>query len=549
MAITFPRERIPFSEAIAEPKLLKSYFDSLARPQQVALKAFYGLPLSEEEILHWSVFQESCIYDELGYVKDITPVKYDPFECQQAWLIIGRRSGKTAKFLAPILVYEAALGGHQQYASPEQEIICYLVAQKLEVAKSHFGFLREVVRSSPLIQKLLVSDLAEGMKFANKVEIRPGSPSIRAQRGMAIPVVAMDEIGFWYTDPEAANPDVEVVRALAWAQMQFPHRKRFGTTTPWGKEGLAWKFYNAGTNGWKLKDDKTTNLIEYKNVLVLHATTAASGNPLVDKDFLEQERASDPMAYERESMARFVDSVSGFLSPSLLREAVDAGVAERAALPRPGKPRDPVPFYVAAIDPAFRKDSFTFTIVHHDEVKGIVQDVVREFKPFPGTALNPALVLDEIKPDLDRFRVNVVYTDQYQFESLNQIAMQKGIYLENVDFTGRSKQKIMGNLQQLLNTKRLKLLDPAANKHALAQMEQLKSLEQRLTAQGNSQIAAPKGKHDDLAMVLALACFKAVWQLPVAGQEEAEKPLSHVQKGLATIRKRQLEAEAAFDFF
>lgn len=539
----FPRERIPFLEAITEPKLLKPYFDSLSKPQQVALKALYGLPLTEEEIHYWSIFQESCIYDELGYVTEVYPVSYTPKEYQQAWLLIGRRSGKTARFLAPIMVYEAAIGGHQEYASPEQEIVCYLVAQKLEIAKSHFGFLREVIRSSPLIEKLLVSDLSEGMKFKNKVEIRPGSPSIRAQRGMAIPVVAMDEIGFWYTDPEAANPDVEVVRALSWAQMQFPHRKRFGTTTPWGKEGLAWKYYQAGTEGWKLKDDKTANLTEFKHVLVLHSTTAASGNPLVDRAFLEQERASDPLSYERESLARFVDSISGFLSPALLRDAVEVGIAERAALPRPGKP-DPIPVYVGAIDPAFRKDSFAFTIVHHDDEKGLVQDYVEEFKPLPGAPLDPLTVLDSILPTLQRFRVQVVYTDQYQFESLNQLAMQKGIYLENVDFTGRSKAKILGSLQQLLNTKRIKLLDPKVNKHAAAQMEQLKSLEMRTGAGGNVQIAAPQGKHDDLAMVLALACFKAVWQLATPAPEKEKEP-SHVEKGLATIRKRRLEAEGA----
>lgn len=539
----FPTERIPFAEAISEPRLLKAYFQTLSRPQQVALKGFYGLPLTEEEQRYWATFHEQVDYDELGYPVRVHPMVYTPKEYAQAWVLWGRRSGKTNKFTAPILVYEAALGGHMQFASPKQEVICYLVAQNLGVAQSHFGFLREIFESSPLLKKLLTSDLATGMTLANGMSIRPASPSVKSQRGMAIPVVAMDEIGFWYTDPDAANPDVEVVRALSWAQAQFPHRKRLGTTTPWAKEGLAWKYQQAGTEGYRLTD---TDVTEYRDTLVLHSTTAAIENPLIDRRFLEQERASDPEAFERESLARFVDSISGFLSPSLLRDAVDVGVAERAALPRPGHPQDPTPVYVAAIDPAFRKDSFAFTILHHGE-EGIVQDYVEEFIPIPGQSLDPVVVFDSILPRLQQYRVPVVYTDQYQFESLQQLALQKQIILENVDFTGRSKAKILGSLQQLLNTRRIRLLDPKVNPHADRMHQQLRQLERKLTANGTVQIAAPQGKHDDLAMVLALAAYKAVWQLATPAPEP-DAPPTPFQLGMATIEKRRRELEREYEF-
>jgi len=536
--MVLPKERIPFEEAIGEKLLLKKYFDTLSTPQKVALKAFYGLPLSEEERYYWSIQQGSCVYDELGYVKDVDLIPYHPKEYEQAWLVWGRRSGKTDRFTSPILIYEAICGGHKEHATPTQDVICYLVAQNLTVAQSHFGFLRNVINNSPLFTKALESDLASGMTFKNGIQIRPASPSVKAQRGMAVPVVAMDEIGFWYTDPDAANPDVEVARALAWAQAQFKPWKRFGTSTPWTKEGLLWKYHEAGTEGCKLdpSEDKT----EYRDVLVLHSTTAAIENPLITRDFLLKERARDTEAYERESLARFVDSVSGFLSPSLLREAVDKGVSERAPLPRPGVSNDPTPMYVAAMDPAFRNDSFSFTIVHHDDEKGIVQDYVEEFKPTKGVALDPTVVLDTILPVLQRYKVLVVYTDQHQFESLAQLALQRNIYLENVDYTGRSKAKIVGSLQQLVNTKRIKLLDPRLNTHAATQMEQLRQLERRLTAQGNVQISAPGNKHDDMAMVLSLACYKAVWQLATPA-EQTEKPKTHVQRGLETIARRKRE--------
>lgn len=42
-------------------------------------------------------------------------------------------------------------------------------------------------------------------------------PSGKALRGYAVPVVAMDEVGMWYTDSESANPDFEVWRAVRHA--------------------------------------------------------------------------------------------------------------------------------------------------------------------------------------------------------------------------------------------------------------------------------------------------------------------------------------------
>jgi hypothetical protein len=548
-------DRIPFAEAISDPLLLKKRFDTLSLPQQVALKAYYGVPLTtDRELDIWSMFQGAAEFDSLGRVTRVTRVPYVPKEYDQAWLVWGRRSGKTDAFSSFVVVYEALLGGHHEHVGTHQEPVIFFVAQKVEIARSHLNFVRAVLATNPILQKEVSSDTADAIVFRNRIRIEPAAPTIRSTRGLAIPVVVMDEVGFWYTDPEASSPDVEVERALSSAQAQFPHFKRFGTSTPWTKEGLLWKYSQAGTGGWKVRCDDCANSgtrqcshrdddrEEFKDVLVLHSPTAAIENPRINEKWLRKERARDADAFLRECLAEFVDSISGFLSMPLLMAAVDGGISERrpfnAALDGPREQ----PFYLAAMDPAFRRDRFAFTIVHHDPERGIVQDLLRVWTPGAGEdRVNPQAVLAEIKPLLDIYGIQVVYSDQYQLESLQQLALGFGFTIEGVDFTGRSKQKIFGSLQQLLNQKRIRLLDKPE------MIQELASLERRYLPNGGVQISAPRGRHDDQAAVLAIATFKSVWLLPLVRQQNDEKPPTLFQMGQQTLIRKRSQVGAGWD--
>lgn len=540
-------DRIPFEEAITEKLLLKEAFDRLSVPQQVALKALYGVPLrTERELDAWSIFQGGAEFDELGRPTRITRIPYVPREYDQGWFVFGRRSGKT-DISGLILTYEALLGGHHEHVSALQEPIIYFVAQKVEIARSHLNFVRAVLHVSPVLKKEVEIDNADVIRFKNRIRIEPSPPTIKSTRGMAVPVVVMDEVGFWYSDPDAANPDLEVERAVSAAQAQFPHFKRIGTSTPYVKEGLLWKYHQAGTAGWRIACDacasarnrncthRADDREEYRDVLVLNAPTAAIENPRINEKFLRKELARDPDAFRREFLAEFVDSISGFLSMPLLQAATDAGVSERAPTAEP--------FYIAAMDPAFRRDRFAFTIVHHDPEKGIVQDVLRVWTPPPNDdRVNPQAVFAEIKPLLDAYGVNVVYSDQYQLESLQQLSLGFGFSIEGQDFTGRSKQKIFGSLQQLLNQKRIRLLDKPE------MLQELASLERKHLPTGGVQISAPRGRHDDQAAVLALAAYKAVWLLPLVKKVEEDRPPTLFEMGRATILRKRSYAGFSDDW-
>jgi hypothetical protein len=522
--------RIPFLEAVGEKQLLKKRFDQLSVPQRVALKCFYGCALTPEELPYWAMMQEAVTYDELGYPLAYGSVPYIPKEYEQCWALIGRRAGKTDAFGAFIVAYEATCGGHEDHRGNSQAVI-FLVAQDLKLARQNLPLIYETLQTSPLLKKEIIGDpTADFIKLSNGLSIGVAPPSAKALRGYAVPVVVMDEVGFWYSDAESANPDYEVERAVEHAQAQFPHRKLVGISTPWTKEGLLWKYYEAGTEGRKLpKEDRES----YGDILVLHATTAGMQNPRISRKFLEKKFKKDPEAFERESLARFVDSISGFLAPSLLKEAVEKGHKEREPLPRRDHPEDETPVYVAALDPAFRNDAFGFTILHRSREGRVVQDLIRRWKREPGDPpLNPATILAEIAELLATYRVHFVYSDQYQLESLQQLSIQLGFHIEGVDFTARSKARILGNLQQLVNQKKITLLDNPE------QLSELASLEKKLTPTGGVQIAAPRGRHDDLAMVLALAARQAIWMFSTDTTPQL-KTKTTFDKCMATIKRNR----------
>ena len=204
--------------------------------------------------------------------------------------------------------------------------------------------------------------------------------------------------------------------------------------------------------------------------------------------------------------------------------------------------KGPTHNYVACIDPAFRKDSFALTIGHHDQNLGIVQDFIRYWEPQPGEPLKPGTVLDEIKSHLDVYGISTVYSDQYQLESLQQLALDRKFSINGFDFTGKSKAKITGSFKTTLDQERIKLLDNELQK------DQLESLQRQVLQSDTVRIAAPPGKHDDVAMVLILCCRQVVWLITEMMQEE--KPAEdfdsdHVKIGMAQIERRRQEAKRA----
>jgi hypothetical protein len=242
-------------------------------------------------------------------------------------------------------------------------------------------------------------------------------------------------------------------------------------------------------------------------------------------------------------MCRFLDSVSGFFAYGLLMQAVSKApnIEERPPAAKDGKIH---PQYVAAMDPAFRTDSFAFVIGHRNTEKGFVVDVTRRWTPVRGQKLNPKEVLSEIKQLVDAYNVDTVYSDQYQLESLQQLALDMGMNINGVDFTSKSKAKLYGNVQQLVNQGKLELLDPATSVPNAELFNEMRIIERRNMGSGAVQIAAPEGRHDDMVSALVLAAHAASWTETVVDVEETVwKEPTVYERCIQTLKKQHVTSD------
>lgn len=519
---------VPISDVIADKNLMKPLWDELSEPQQVAVKCFYGLPLEKpSELAIWAIFNDNVVYDNLGFPLEITPTDYSPKEYSIFAGIIGRRAGKSNAIGAFIALYEIIFGGHTDHVTEGQDVIVPYIAQDMDTAKANMIGISLMAAKSPKIAGQIKAASRLKIEFKNGIHVLPEPPAIKTGRGFAMPIIIMDEVGFWYRTQEAANPDYEVQRAVSYAQLQFPRAKQLLISTPYVEEGLIWDYHCAGTAGHKLPLDEQG---EFEDTLVIQASTAAMQNPRVTRKRLAKLQAQDPDAFIRESLARFVTSISGFLNPELVKDAIQTHKKFRTRADN--EQQNIQPLYIGAMDPAFRHDSFAFTIFHMETDGTVVQDILKTWTPDKKlkVTLDPTVIVAEIAHLAKEWQLSFVYSDQYQLESLQQLAQAYGFTIIGNDFTGKSKAKMYGSMVQLLRTHKIKLLDIPVI------YQQLTQLQKKLNAMGGIQIAAPPGKHDDVASVIALGCSAALMAYPSVKPIVKEPSLFEI--GKATIMKR-----------
>ena len=517
----------------------------------------YGCPLSASvkddrgwsQLDYWASTQGHAKLDDLGYIKTVTPLAYEPQEYKEVWGVCGVRAGKTDRLAATITAYEAVCGGHESHTRKGRPLICFQIAQDIRMAKYSLHSIKSILESMPFLntgdkaKTWLTNVTADRLDLRNGVTIATTPPTVKSIRGYDSPIGVLDEIGVWYQEADSANPDFEVYNQVSSRQAQFPHAKIVGISSPWNRGGLLWSRFDAGTNGSLVycTDCRRSGTIKpgcsscraarlpHDGRLVLYSTTAVS-NPSVSKAWLRGELNKNPRAFERECLARFQDSLSGFLSSALIEKARATGVISR--------PANKKFFYVAAIDPAFRRDAFAFTIVHAEPDLGIVQDYVQRWYDPHGEPLDPKEIFPQLAQRLHEYGIRTTYSDQYTLEALQYLAQQHNFGIEEVTFSSESKAEIYGNLQQLLNQGRLVLLDDQDT------INELKSIEKRVTQAGKIQIAAPEGLHDDLATVVAIAAHEAVWMLPRKLAEQP-KPRTMIEKHIEHVSKRAVARRMA----
>ncbi len=433
-----------------------------------AYKAFEGKPMTDAELEIWRA---------LSGQQD-----YAPQERNELWAVKGRRSAgtKTAcKFLTYLIHTHGA--EYRKCAAKSDRLHALIVLQTRDVAREVMSYFASFYNDT--ILKSQVSEIFKtSIELANGFVISIGTCSYRAPRGISIPMVLLDETGAWRT--EGTDLDVEVYKSVRPAMIQFRNSKLIGLGSPWIKNGLLY-------DCWQRRFDRSDRL-------VLHCPTPAM-NPLISREELGREEANDPSNYRREFLAEWSDDVDSFLPDSDILAAIRGTVRERA----------PVEIYknsyIAALDASGLSGRDRFTLaVGHRIARGSAANTCLDFDALRGWSREPvSQVVDEVASLLKSYGLRSVIGDQFGASFLKELLSQRGIEMRCVPFTSRSKPEILLALKLALAQGKVSLLDHPES------LRELRMLESKRTSGGNYTIAAPRGQHDDFAIVIALLAHEA----------------------------------------
>lgn len=450
--------------AIQDPSLLGGAFKDLTswRAWFVFLKGLFGLPIVAEE--------SEIFAQHTGRMQPPTA------PAREGWVIAGRRAGKSrvaslvAVFLACFRDYSGVL------AAGERGTVMVIAADRRQ-ARVVFRYIAGLFDGSPMLSQLVESRTKESINLASGITIEVHTASFRTVRGYTIVGAVLDEVSFWETNADSANPDIEILDALRPGMATVPGSLLLGVSTPHRREGVLWNAHSRCFG-------------QDSPVLVWQGTTRDM-NPTVPAHVVDAAYEADPSVAAAEFGGRFRDDLESFVSPELV---------ERAACGSESPSRLGVRYF-AFCDPAggSGSDSMTLAVAHcetRDEIEGIVLDLVREARP----PFSPERTVRDFSETLREYGLDTVRGDRFGGAWVAEMCAKQGIRYEPSE---RTRSEIYLELLPLLNSERVELLD---NPRLIAQ---LVGLERRTSRGGRDSVDhGPRG-HDDLINAAAGAIVLA----------------------------------------
>jgi hypothetical protein len=419
------------------------------------LAALFALPLTPEQL---EVYQRHT-------GRSAPP----PEPAQEAWLVCGRRAGKSL-ILATIAVFLAAFCDWRPFLGPGELATIMIIARDRRQARVIKRFITGLLHAVPMLKRVVESESAGDIALKNSVVIEIHTASFRAVRGYTIVAALLDEIAFWPTADDAADPDTEVINAIRPGMATIPGSMLLCASSPYARRGSLWDAHRRhfGKDG--------------DPILVWQATTREM-NATVPESVIAAAIEEDPAKANAEYMAVFRSDVEAFVSREVVNACISTGVYERA--PMPGV------FYKAFLDFAggSGQDSMTLAIGHRDD-KIVVIDALREVKP----PFSPEFAVGQFAQLLRSYRIYRVAGDGFGGEFCREPLRKHSVSYEVVK---QSKSELYGeHLLPMLNSGRVDLLD---HPRAIQQIIGLECYPSR----NRDKIDHGPGAHDDLANCIA----------------------------------------------
>jgi hypothetical protein len=422
---------------------------------RVFLAALFGLPLADEQR---QLFTQ-CTGRE----------QPPQGGCNEAWLIIGRRGGKSF-VLATIAVYLACFRDWRRYLGPGERATAMVIAADRRQARVIMRYVKGLLTSVPMLARLVQGETRESINLSNRVTIEVHSASFRSTRGYSIVAALCDEVAFWPTD-DAAEPDYEIINALRPGMATIPGSMLLCASSPYARKGSLWDAHRLhyGQDG--------------DPILVWQAPTRAM-NPTVPQRVIDAAMEANPSSAQAEYGAQFRSDVEAFINREVVQHCVSTGVYERPPLS--------ATTYRAFLDFAGGSGGDSMTLaVGHKEGTTVFVDALREQRP----PFSPEFAIAQFVSLLKAYRVYTVEGDAYGGEFAREPLKKHGI---SYTVAKKAKSELYAlTLLPMLNSGRVDLLD-----HPRA-IQQIAGLECHTARGGRDRIDHPPGGHDDLANCIA----------------------------------------------
>lgn len=482
-----------------------------------------GLPLEELKT-------NQDVIDSVGDV-DALPVGKRPLQID---IIASIRSAKT--LIAVAAAVRAALTCDVSKIRPGEIPRVPLVSINTDLAEVAYNHLIGSLSASPYLKKLMIDAPTKDSVLLRhptgkpiEIKVAAGSKAGATLVARWIASIIFDE----YARMSSAGDGV-----INYDDMISSVRGRIlgggqilSISSPWAPMGPA---YNRFRKFW----GKPT-----KDIVVIKAPGWAMNPYYWTPEKVQELKETDYNVYRTDVLAEFADQSSAFFSSS----AMDSCTRKDSIYLN----YNPLNEYVAAMDPATRANAWTLVVsTLENGVRKIVYH--QQWIGNKSTPLRPDLVLRDIGQILFKYRLELVYSDQYSADALKSIAEIYNFRILSDHVTASSKLEMFENMRTLMLEGKLEL----PNDHIF--LTDLKQIRKKVT-QNSISIYTPKsgdGRHCDYASAAVLCISKHLedprpvgpvkgtreWLLMEAAKMKAKR-FEEVSKRLSSNKQDWLENE------
>ncbi|MEQ1953402.1 hypothetical protein [Mesorhizobium sp. CN2-181] len=445
-------------QACADPKLFAPWFRNPATYSAwfTFLAALFALPMDDQQL---AIFRQFTGRSE---------APRQPFN--EAWLVVGRRGGKSF-FMALCAVYLACFRSYREYLAPGERATILVIAADRKQARIIIRYITAMLTRIPLLSKMLMGEpKAESFDLRNSVTIEVGTASFRSTRGYTFAAVIGDELAFWRTGDDSANPDFEILDAVRPGLATIPSSVMLCASSPYARRGA---LFDAWKRHWG-KDGAP---------LVWRAPTLAM-NPTLSKRIVEEAMERDAASARAEYGAEWREDIEAFVN----LDTVEACIRTDMKL-RPPE-RDRFGSYFGFVDPSGGSaDSMTLAVAHKEGNLILLDAILERTPPF-----SPEDVVNEFAKFLKQYGISRVEGDRYAGEWPREQFRKRSIEYRTAELT---RSQLYTELLPVLNAQSVDLLD------IQKLVNQLVGLERRVARGGRESIDHGPGGHDDLANSVA----------------------------------------------